>query len=168
MTSIRNFNRFLGAAIAAFMITASPLTAQELAPEQLDLARKYVELTDRAQVYEVTIVQTGIDTLRTLLSQNPELADELDVAIGDTVKEYRPRKSELIDQFARIYAARFTVDELREIVAFYESDVGQKLSKENFEANRQLGTVLNIFRQNLSVEFLAKVRARLREQGIDI
>jgi len=168
MNRNHKLNSILCVVSAVWLMAAAPLAAQELSPEQLDLARKYVELTDRSQVYEVSVVQTGIDTLKTLVSQNPEVGKEINTAIGDTVKSYKERKGELLDQFARVYAARFTVDELQTIVDFYSSDVGRKLSKENFEANRQLSTVLNIFQQNLRVEFLAQVRATLKERGIDI
>jgi len=153
---------------AVIMMGVSPATAQELSPEQMDLARRYVELTDNAQVFEVTVVTTGLNTMRVLLGQNPELEKQLDEAIGKTIEKYRARKGELIDQFARIYAARFTVEELTEIVAFYESDVGQKLSQQNLEANQQLSTVLKIYESNLQREFLASVRATLKEMGIDI
>lgn len=160
--------KLLCAVSAVFLLTATPLVAQELSPEQLELAREYVDLTDRSQVFQVSVVQTGIDTMRTLVSQNPEVAAELDEAISDVIKSYRPRKGELLDQFARIYALRFTAEELQKIVDFYASDIGQKLSRENFEANQQLGIVLNIFQQNLRTEFLAQVRATLKKRGIDI
>lgn len=168
MKTIMTIKSIISALCVAFLLNTSPVAAQELSPELLDLARKYVDLTDRSQVYEVSVVQTGIDTLRTLTGQNPELADKLNDVVGETVKSYRERKGELMDQFARIYAQRFTVEELTVVVEFYESDVGQKLSRENFEANQQIGTVLRIFQQNLRIEFLASVRATLKEEGIDV
>lgn len=168
MTKNLNLRKMIVALCAVFLLNTGPLVAQEISPELIELARKYVDLTDRSQIYEVTVVQTGIDTLRTLTGQNPEVADTLTTVIGDTVKGYRERKGELMDQFARIYAQRFTLEELTVIVEFYESDIGQKLSRENFEANQQIGTVLRIFQQNLRIEFLAEVRATLRDQGIEL
>lgn len=168
MKKIHNYYKVLCAALVAAMLSAAPVGAQELAPEHLELARKYIDLTDSSQLYEVTIVKVGIDTMRTLVSQNPEVLEQLEAAIGETIKQYRPRKSELMDQFARLYTLRFTMEELRQIVVFYDSEVGRKLSKENFVINQQLGTVLKIFEQNLRTEFFAKVRATLREQGIDL
>lgn len=168
MTKIRNLISVAVALLLTMAIMSGPVVAQELAPEHLALARKYVDLTDRAQIFEVTVVQTGINTMQTLASKNPEVVEQLDDAISETIKSYRPRKDELMNEFARIYALRFTTEELEKIVAFYASDVGQKLSKENFDANKQLSTVMNIFQQNLRVEFLASVRGRLKEMGIDI
>lgn len=153
---------------AAILAVAAPAFAQEVPPEQLALARKYVDLTDRAGVYEITLVEIGIGTLRELTQQNPEIAVETDLAVGKVLEEYRDRKGELLDQFARVYAARFSVGELQEIVAFYESPTGQKLAQANTEVNSDLQAVLQVFTNNTRSEFFAKVRAELRAQGFEV
>ena len=155
----------LGAAILA---VAAPAIAQEVPPEQLALARKYVDLTDRAAVYEITLVEIGIGTLRDLTQQNPEIAKETDLAVGKVLEEYKDRTGELLDQFARVYAVRFTVEELKTIVAFYESPVGQKLATANTEVNGDLKAVLQVFTNSTRQEFFAKVRAELRAQGFEV
>jgi uncharacterized protein len=142
--------------------------AQEVPPEQLALARKYVDLTDRSAVYETTLVEIAIGTMRQIVQQNPEIAEETNDAISKTLEEYKGRKGELLDQFARVYAVRFTIPELQEIVAFYESPVGQKLSQANAEVNTDLQRVMQVFTNNIRPEFFAKVRAELRTQGIEL
>ncbi|KKC34272.1 hypothetical protein WH91_03815 [Devosia psychrophila] len=160
----------LAVALSAVLITvAMPAAmAQEVPPEQLALARKYIDLTDRASVYEITLVEIGIGTMRQIVQQNPELSDKTDAAVGKVLEEYRDRKGELLDQFARIYAVRFTVEELQQIVAFYESPTGQKLSQANTEVNSDLQAVLQVFTNNTRSEFFAKVRAELRSQGLEL
>jgi uncharacterized protein len=144
-----------------------PAAAQELSPEHLSLARQYIDLTDHSGLYEATIVQMGVETYRTLLPQNPEIQAPLDEAIGTTIGTYRDRKGELFDQFARVYATVFSQEELGEIVAFYSSPVGQKLSKANADLNGAIQRVMGVFQANLRTEFFAKVRAELRAKGID-
>lgn len=146
----------------------SSANAQELSPSHLDLAKKYVEITDQNKIYEVTLIETGISTMRTIISQNPEITEDVSSAIGKVIEDYSTQKAQLFDQFARVYALRFTEAELREIVAFYETDVGKKLAEQNALANQELQTVMRVFQQNLNNEFYAKVRAELREQGIEI
>jgi Uncharacterized protein conserved in bacteria len=153
---------------AATVAAAAPTIAQELAPEHLALARQYVDLTDRANIYEVTLVETGIATMRQIVTQNPEIIDQTDAAIKSVLEEYRDRKGELLDQFARIYAVRFSMEELQQIVDFYSSPVGQKLATANIEVNQDLQNVIAVFENNLNREFFAKVRAELREQGVEI
>jgi hypothetical protein len=139
--------------------------AQELAPEHLALARQYVDLTDKASVYEITLVEVGIETMRTLVAQAPDSYDVVDQAITKTLEAYKARKGELMDQFARIYAQRLSIDELREIVAFYETPTGQKLATVATAANTDLQTVINLFQINLRTEFFAQVRSELRAGG---
>lgn len=147
-----------------------PASAQEteLAPEHLDLARKYVELTDKSGIYEVSLVETAVETMRTIVSQNPEIIDPVDKAISKTLEAYKGKKSDLMDQFARVYALTFSVEELKQIVAFYESPVGSKLAAANATLNQNLQTVMKVFEANLKTEFFAKVRAELKAAGYDV
>ena len=148
-----------------------PAMAQEteLAPERLDLARKYVALTDKSGIYEVALVETAVETMRTIITQNPELSEPVDKAITTTLETYRGRKNELLmDQFARVYALNFTMEELQQIVAFYESPVGAKLASANATLNDSLKTVMGVFETNLKSEFFAKVRAELKAAGYDV
>ncbi len=167
MTKFANTLKKLVVAVLLSATLTSVAPAQELSPEHLDLARRFVELTDQSRLYEVTLIETGISTMRTLVSQNPEIVDEVSAAIGEVIKRYADRKDELFDQFARVYALRLTQDELEVIVAFYETEIGQKLARENASANSDLKTVVQIYSTNLNREFFAAVRAILREQGID-
>lgn len=153
--------------VAMFAVSA-PAMAQEVPPEQLALARKYVDLTDSAGVYEISLVEIGMGTLTQLTTQNPELAKEVDDAIGKVLETYQNRKGELLDQFARIYATRFNIEELQQIVAFYESPTGRKLAQANTEVNSDLQAVLQVFTNNTRSEFYAKVRAELRAQGFEV
>ena len=158
----------LGAASAAFLALAPVATfSQELAPEHLAMAREYVDLSDRGSVYERALVETGVQTLRTLVAQKPDIAEPTRTAISATIREYRERKGELFDQFARVYALRFNMEELEEILAFYKSPVGEKLTASGAEINTDMQRVMRVFQTNLEQEFFAKVRARLRAEGIE-
>ena len=153
---------------ATIIAVSAPAMAQEVPPEQLALARKYVELTDRSAVFETTLVEIAVGSMRQIVQQNPEIAEQTNTAISKILEEYKGRKGELLDQFARVYAVRFTIPELQEIVAFYESPTGIKLSAANAEANTDLQRVLQVFTNNVRPEFFAKLRAELRAQGITL
>lgn len=159
--------------MAAFLSLATafaavPAGAQELAPEHLAMARKYIELTDKSGIYEVALVKTAVETMRTIITQNPEISKPVDDAITKTLEVYKGKKSDLLDQFARVYALNFTIEELQEIVAFYESPVGAKLATANATLNQSLQAVMQVFETNLRTEFFAKVRAELKAGGYDV
>ena len=171
--TITSARKQLSRAIAAGFLVVStmiavPAFAQEVAPDHLALARKYVDLTDKSAIYEVTLVQTGIETMRTLLGQNPEMMDQIDTAVGKVLEQYKGKKGELLDQFALVYALSFSPEELQQIVTFYESPVGVKLASSNAEVNQDLQRVMGVFENNTKTEFFAKVRAELKAQGIDL
>lgn len=151
--------------LSAFV--AMPATSQELSPEHLALARKYLDLTDKSGVYESTVVQAGINTYKQLLPQNPEIADPLSKAIETVIAGYKGHKDDLFDQIARVYALNFTQEELQSIVDFYSSPTGQKLAAANVQINQDVQQVMNVFSNNLNSEFFAKVRAELKAKGID-
>jgi uncharacterized protein len=165
--SIKRFAMLLVAALC-LAVASMPALAQELAPEHIALARKYLDLTDKAGLYETALVNTGVETMRTILTQNPDLGKPLDAAITKTLDGYKARKGELFDQFARIYAMRFTMEELQQIVDFYSSPVGVKLADANASLNNDMQTVMQVFEANLKVEFFAKVRAELKAAGYSV
>ncbi|MGV3491273.1 MAG: DUF2059 domain-containing protein [Devosia sp.] len=142
-------------------------TVQEISPEHLALARKYIDLTDSGGLFEVLLVTTGVKTFQTLIKQNPDISVALRDTIGRTIEAQRGKKGELFDQLARNYAIALTVDELTQIVAFYESPAGQKLAQMNVQVNEVNKRVMQIFGNNLGKEFIAAVRADLKTQGLD-
>lgn len=165
--------RFARTLLLGFMLSLcgvmpAAVSAQELSPEHVALARKFVDLTDKASIFEIAIVQAGIDSMRTILPQNPDKYDLIDGAVTTVLDAYKARKGELMDQFARVYAQRLTMEELQAAVDFYASPEGQKLADVQADANDDLQTVMSLFQINLRTEFFAQVRAELRKQGMNI
>lgn len=144
------------------------VVTQEISPDQLKLAREYVDLTDTGKVYETIILQAGVRTLKTIAQQSPDVVEQAKTAIGEVIDSYVGSKGELMDQFARIYALKFSTEELKQIVAFYSTPVGKKLSAENRDINSKLQKVVTVFTNNLKTEFYAKVRANLKQKGIEL
>ena len=158
----------LGLMLSLCSFMPSAAQAQEISPEHLALARKFVDLTDKAAVFEVALVQVGIDSLRTILATNPDKYDVIDAAVTKVLGVYKEKKGELMDQFARVYAQALSIDELQEIVDFYGSPIGQKLANVQADSNDDLQTVMSLYQINLRTEFFAQVRAELRAQGFNI
>lgn len=156
-----------GLAVPVFAQDTPAAQPQEVSPEALALARKYIDLTDHGGIYETAIVRAGINTYQQLLPQNPTIAEPLNAAIETVIATYKDKKGELFDQMARLYAVNFTTEELQQIVTFYDTPTGQKLSKANATLNPSLQRIMNLFSVNLAKEFFAKVRAELKSKGID-
>lgn len=168
-----SFNQRATAVAAAVLTVAmlafsAPVFAQEVSPDQLALARKYVDLTDKVDVYGTTVATVAAQTLSQVLKLNPGLGGQATEAVTEVVKTYKGHKGDLMDQIARTYAEHFTTDELQQIVTFYSSPAGAKLAATNFDVNQQLQKVMRLFQANLTTEFYAKVRAVLKEKGVTL
>jgi hypothetical protein len=169
-TMISMIIRALLVVAAMVSLAAVPAMAQEseLAPEHIALARKYIELTDRGAIYETTLIEAAVQTMKVIVAQNPDINEPVNTAITKTLDVYKGQKGQLLDQFARVYALNFSMEELQQIVTFYESPVGAKLAAANQTLNESLRRVMTVFRTNLNIEFLAKVRAELKSAGYDV
>ena len=174
VTNHMKMSRLTGLAAAALVAlslafgAAAPAVSQEISPEQLALARKYVDLTDKAQIYEATMVLTAQQTSKLLTQSNPELAQQIDEQIGKALEARRGKKDELFNQIARIYAVSFTSEELQQVVAFYETPAGQKLLTQSMAINQDVQTVMKIWTSNNGTEFVREVRAALKAAGYNI
>jgi uncharacterized protein len=167
-TNLSRLGKLAAAATLALTLAfsaAAPVLAQEISPEALALARKYVDLTDKAGLYEATLATTASQTSKLLSSQSPDITDKIDAAIVKVLDQYKGKKDDMFNQFARVYAMNFTQDELKQIVDFYSSPVGQKLASSNQTVSASIHDVMRVWVYNFGTEFVSKVRAELKAEG---
>lgn len=168
MTFLPTLRRLTAALVitAASLVSVVPAQAQlEISPEHLSKAREYVDMTDSAQIYERALIQMGLRVMRLMIQQDPALRDPLAAALDTVYQGYLADRDPLYNQFARIYAIRFSIEELQEIIDFYNGDVGQKLLAQNPTINEDMQTVMQVWSRNTANEFLSRVRAELRNEG---
>jgi hypothetical protein len=169
--TLTRLGKWLVLALVALTVTmgaAAPALSQEIPPEQLTLARKYVDLTNKAGIYEAILVQTAAQTSKLFSQSNPEISDKIDAAIGKVLDTYKGKNDELFNQFARVYATTFTQEELQQMVDFYSTPTGQKLASSAMEINKGIGAVMKVYTYNFGTEFVTKVRAELKAEGINL
>lgn len=154
------------ALLAAAMPAMAQDTSQEISPEQLALARKYVDLTNKGQIYEVILVQTAQKTSKLFGQQNPDKQKQINDVIGKILETYKGKHDDLFNQFARVYATIFTMDDLNQMVAFYSTPTGQKLASTALDVNQSIQKIMQVYTYNLGTEFVTKVKAELQAEGI--
>ena len=159
------------AAVLAFSLAfgaTAPAMSQEISPEQLSLARKYVDLTNKAQIFEAIAAMTASQTSKLLSQSNPEIAKQIDDQIGKSLEARKGKSDELYNQIARIYAVTYTQEELQAIVAFYETPAGQKLAANAMTVNQDVAKVMQVYTSNFGTEFVREVRAALKAAGYNV
>lgn len=156
--------------LAGSLAFSAPIaaSAQEITPEHLDIAQQYVQLTDTSLVYQNSVLSVLKRVADAIAPQNPDISREIVEEARDLAQEYLDGDNKLYPQFARIYALRFTPEELEEILAFYRSDVGKKLIKNNLGINRDLKAAVNVWTNNFTTDFELQLRDRLAKKGLEL
>jgi hypothetical protein len=104
--------------------------AQQPSAAAVALARQVI-VTKGANVMTDPLVRGVIETVKnSFVPTNPNLTRELDDVAATLHKELDGKSSEVIDQMARAYAARFTEQELKDLLVFFKTPLGQKYIKE--------------------------------------
>jgi len=170
----RNRTRHVMAALIALFALgiARPAPAQapasSLSPGALLLAKQIVEIKGVKNIY-VPLVRGVVEKTKNMFMQtNFMWAKDLNEVAAIEEKKYAPRVSELVDATARIYASHFTESELKQLLAFYQSPIGQKALVEEPKVLDQSMAYAGTWGDNLSQEVIASMRDEMKKRGHDM
>jgi hypothetical protein len=155
----------IAVAVACICLGAVTARAQEPSPATLALARDVV-ITKGATNMAEPLVRGVIESVKNnLLPTNPQLGRELNEVAATLQKEFEGKRSEVIDTFARAYARRFTEAELKDLLLFYKTPLGQKFSKEEPAAIEDGLKGAQEWGDAFSETVFARVRAEMQKKG---
>jgi hypothetical protein len=161
------------AALFIAVLTIWAGTAQAQQPTQpsagaIAAARELIVIQGAAPLYESIVPDVIAQARNGFLQSNPMLEKDLDATAAALRTELEPKGQEILNDIARLYATRFTEQELKEAQAFYQTPVGKKMLAEEPQlidksmafarawANRFLGVVI------------AQFRAEMKKRGHDM
>jgi uncharacterized protein len=157
---LKSFSRW--ALVAALVGFASTAAGQAPAPTAgaVAAARDLVAAKGGAAMFDPVIPGVVESTKGSLLPTNPNLSRDLNEVSLQLRKEYESKKAELLYEVAIVYAKHFTEQELKDLVTFYRTPLGQKLLKEEPAALEE-----SLKRaQDWSIEFSEAVLGRFRTE----
>jgi hypothetical protein len=166
----------LAALAAAVAIALSgPAVAQDapspppvVSPAQLLLAKQVVEIKGIKTMFAPLVRGVVEKTKQAVLQSNFVWAKDINEIAANIAKEDAPRVDELVDATARYYASHFTEAELKNILAFYQSPLGQKMMIEEPKAVDESMAYAGAWGDSLSNEVLNKMRIEMKKRGHDI
>lgn len=117
-------------ALTLVLSLGQPLTAQEsFTDEHIAAARDTVSSANAIRAFD-DVLPLMADRTRTLFIQNnPANTAMIDEVVNETALGLAERRPELNRVVYEVWARRFTVEELKELAAFYKTPLGQKYSK---------------------------------------
>jgi hypothetical protein len=147
-------------------IAAAPVArAQEPSQAQLALAGEIVDIKGSSALFEPLVAGVVEQSKVTLLQVNPNLFKDLTDVATQLRKEYAPRLAQLKTEISKLYAQRFTEQELKDTLAFYKSPLGKKLLTEEPAFVEKTMTFAQDWAIKLNEEVLQRFRAEMKKRG---
>ena len=163
-TAIKSAARW--AALGLTLVTFSPLAnAQQPTPAALASAKELITITGATALFSPLIAGVVEQAKLLYLQQNPALAKDLNEISTRMRNDLQPRFAELIDEVARLYAANFTEQELKDVLAFYKTTAGKKLLTEQPKIVDSSMKFAQDWANTLSDQVVGKMRDELKKRG---
>ena len=159
------------AATIAMAGALTPAQAQAPAtptPAAVGYAKEILTLKSANVMYASVVPNIVQKTMQTLLQNNLNYQKDLREVAEVIAKTNAGRLKEIDDGMAKVYAADFTEQELKDLVAFYKSPLGQKLLLLEPRAIAASMGYVNEWAQTFSEEVNGQFRAEMRKRGKEI
>jgi hypothetical protein len=132
------------------------------------LAKQILEAKHADKIFEPLIRGVVIKTRDFFMQTNFMWGKDLNEVADNLIKQYSVRSGELMNDAARIYASHFTQAELKQLLAFYQSPLGQKVIAEEPKTADESMAMAGSWADKLSEVVMSKMRAEMKKRGHDI
>ena len=154
--------------LALVLAALSPAQAQQPSASAIALAKEIILVKGGNAIYD-PVVPGIVNQARTIfLQSNPLLSKDLNEVAAKLQAELTPRTAELLNDGARLYASKFTEQELKDVLAFYKSPLGRKVITQEPAILDQSTTNVDAWANKLAEEVIAKFRNEMKRRGHEI
>jgi hypothetical protein len=153
------------AAVLSFAFTAGVGAQSKPTPAALLTAKELIELKGASKAYDPLVAGIIEYHKNFFMQNNPNLAKDLDLVARKLAAELQPRKAEMQQELARIYAEHFTEQELKDALAFYKTPLGQKLITEEPKVLDDSLKAADAWSAKFAEEVVTKFRAEMKARG---
>lgn len=151
MMNIAGLGRLAAATIVlSGLAFGSAARAQEVSEEQLKAARAAMDAIGATTQYDNILPGLAERLKAGLIQDSPNYQDVISATVDAQALALAPRRADLEKEAALTYAKAFSVEELKAIADFYNSDVGKKLLRDGPVASRETAKAADIWAQGIS------------------
>jgi hypothetical protein len=155
-----------GPQAAAQQTAAPPL--KPATPAALAAAKEILVMKNVAVMYANAIPNIVQQTKDVLLQSNLNYQKDLNEVAVIVAKNMAGREKEIGDGMAQIYCNEFTEQELKDLLTFYKSPLGQKLLASEPRAIQSSMSFMNQWAQRFAETVNGEFRAEMRKRGKQI
>ena len=158
--------RVSAVAVALFSLNlGATALAQQPPAANFAIAKEIVVANGNSTVFGPLIPGVVEQAKLLFLQQDPALQKDLNDVAANLRTEFAPRVSEVTDELAKLYAANFSEQELKTVLAFYQSPAGKKLVTIQPQVAEQSMRYAQDWARKLSDEVVAKMREEMKKKG---
>jgi hypothetical protein len=166
MSATKPLRLALAGLSAMMMLACAPAArAQEPSANSIAMANEIIDIKGSMTLFDPLIPGVVEQSKNTLLQMNPNMFKDLTDVAATLRKEYAPRLSALRQDIVKLYAARFTEQELKEVLTFYKSPIGKKLLTEEPTFIERTMTAAQDWAIKLNAEAIPRFRVEMRKRG---
>jgi len=179
---MKRFSRILSAAGLVLGLTVAGLPAaaqqpaQQPAPRQLKQgspaamasAREILAMKNASAMYASVVPNIVQQTKNQLMQSNLNYQKDLNEVAVIVAQKLAGREKEIGEGMATVYANEFTEQELKDLVTFYKTPLGQKLLSTEPRAIQFSMSFMNQWAQQFGEIVNGEFRAEMRKRGKEI
>ena len=181
---MKSLSRILSAAGLAvgLALTAVPADAQQknapaapaatplkpASPAALAAAKEILAMKNASAMYASAVPNLVEQTKNALMQSNLNYQKDLNEVAIIVAKTLAGREKEIGDGMAQVYANEFTEQELKDLVTFYKSPLGQKLLSSEPRAIQFSMSYMNQWAQAFAEVINGQFRAEMKKRGKEI
>jgi hypothetical protein len=146
--------------------SAAPL--KQGSPAAIAAAKEILAMKNASAMYANAIPNLVDQTKNVLLQSNLNYQKDLNEVAVIVAQKLAGREKEIGDGMANIYANEFSEQELKDLVTFYKSPLGQKLLVTEPRAIQFSMSYMNQWAQNFAEVINGEFRTEMRKRGKQI
>jgi uncharacterized protein len=159
----------LGLALAGVPAGAQqPQPLKPVSPAAMAAAREILTMKNAGAMYSNAVPNIVQQTKDALLQANLNYQKDLNEVAVIVAQSLAGREKEIGEAMAKIYGNEFTEQELKDLVTFYKSPLGQKLLATEPRAIQFSMSYMNQWAQGFAEVVNAQFRAEMRKRGKEI
>ena len=155
-----------GAPAGAQQPAAPPL--KQASPAAIAAAKEILAMKNASAMYANAVPNLVQQTKDVLLQNNLNYQKDLNEVAVIVAQSLAGREKEIGEGMAKIYANEFSEQELKDLVTFYKSTLGQKLLATEPRAIQFSMSYMNQWAQNFAEVVNSQFRAEMRKRGKEI
>jgi hypothetical protein len=169
---MKSLSRILSAAglVLGLALAGVPAGAQQPAPSPASIAaaKEILGMKNASAMYSSAVPNLVQQTKDQLLQSNLNYQKDLNEVAVIVATKLAGREKEIGEGMAKVYAGEFTEQELKDLVVFYKSPLGQKLLSTEPKAIQLSMGFMNQWAQAFAATVNGEFRAEMRKRGKEI